>query len=153
VRRTRRRSTGLAGSKERTHESFPLLTALVLMLAAPGAADLRCIAVDGDTLRCGAERVRLLGIDAPELPGHCRQGRRCVPGDPLASTRSLRAALAQGPTTIRRIGTDRYGRTLALVRAGRTDLSCWQLARGQAIYKAQWDDGGALARICAAAGD
>jgi len=83
--------------------------------------------IDGDTLRCGDERVRLLGIDAPELPGHCQQGRHCAPGDPLASTRSLRAALLLGPIVIRRIGTDRYGRTLALVNAGRTDLSCWQL--------------------------
>jgi endonuclease YncB( thermonuclease family) len=63
----------------------------------------------------------------------------------------LRAALAQGPIVIQRIGTDHYGRTLALVRAGRTDLSCWQLSQGQAIYKPYWDDGGALARICLAA--
>ena len=108
--------------------------------------------IDGDTLRCGDERVRLLGIDAPELPGHCQQGRHCAPGDPLASTRSLRAALLLGPIVIRRIGTDRYGRTLALVNAGRTDLSCWQLLQRQAIYKPYWDDGGALARICPAAG-
>src|ERR1700712_1173347 len=48
-----------------------------------------CRVVDGDTLRCGNERVRLLGIDAPELPGHCRIGRACAPGDPYASTASL----------------------------------------------------------------
>jgi endonuclease YncB( thermonuclease family) len=28
-----------------------------------------CHAIDGDTLRCGEERIRLVGIDAPELPG------------------------------------------------------------------------------------
>jgi endonuclease YncB( thermonuclease family) len=109
-----------------------------------------CRVVDGDTLRCGAERVRLLGIDAPELPGHCQSGRICAPGDPFASTDSLRAALVP-PLQIDRMGTDQYGRTLALVRGARGDLSCWQLGRGQAIYKPQWDNGRRLAHICAAA--
>ena len=41
---------------------------------------------DGDTLRCqDGTRIRLSGIDAPELDGHCQPGRACVPGDPLAS--------------------------------------------------------------------
>ncbi len=53
-----------------------------------------CTATDGDTIRCGNERIRLLGIDAPELPGHCREGRRCAPGDPYAATTSLRKAIA-----------------------------------------------------------
>ena len=127
-----------------------MLAALLLLLAAspPAAA---CVAVDGDTLRCGVERVRLLGIDAPELPGHCQQARRCAPGDPYASTRSLRAALARGSITLRRFGTDHYGRTLALVSARGVDLSCWQLSHGQAIYKRSWDNEGQLARICLSA--
>ena len=36
--------------------------------------------VDGDTLKIDGERIRLLGIEAPEIHG-CRQGRVCVPGD------------------------------------------------------------------------
>ncbi|RYG89864.1 MAG: thermonuclease family protein [Alphaproteobacteria bacterium] len=111
-----------------------------------------CRVVDGDTLRCGSERVRLLGIDAPELPGHCYRGRVCAPGDPFASTRSLQSALV-GKLTIERIDQDRYGRTLALVRGSKGDLSCWQLTRQQARYRDDWDDGGRLARICPAAGN
>ena len=106
-----------------------------------------CRVVDGDTLRCGAERVRLLGIDAPELPGHCRQGRACAPGDPYASTDSLESALV-GSLSIERVGTDRYGRTLAMVRGSKGDLSCFQLARGQAVYKPDWDNGGRVAAKC-----
>jgi endonuclease YncB( thermonuclease family) len=39
-------------------------------------SDCRPIAVvDSNRLRCWEQKVRLLGIDAPELPGLCRQGR------------------------------------------------------------------------------
>ncbi|MGB3472088.1 MAG: thermonuclease family protein [Erythrobacter sp.] len=106
-----------------------------------------CRVTDGDTLRCGDERVRLLAIDAPEKPGQCRAGRICAPGDPIASERSLRAA-AKGTMLIRRVGTDRFGRTLALVEAGGKDLSCHQLETGAAIYNPKWDDGGYVFALC-----
>ena len=113
-------------------------------LAAP------CTVTDGDTIRCGEERIRLLAIDAPEKPGACREGRACAPGDPVASTESLRVAVAQGGLTVRRVGKDRYGRTLALVSAGGIDLSCHQLEQRQAIYVRRWDDSRAVARTCPA---
>jgi endonuclease YncB( thermonuclease family) len=131
-----------------------MLTALLFLLSGPSmplAPQVSCTVIDGDTLRCGSERVRLLGIDAPELPGHCQQGRNCASGDPYASTESLRSALELGPVTIQRFGKDHYGRTLALARAGRTDLSCWQVSHRQAIYRPQWDNERRLARICSAA--
>ena len=114
---------------------------------SPEAPLADCRVVDGDTLRCGSERVSLLGIDAPELPGHCRRGRNCAPGDPVASTTSLKSAVS-GDLTIVRVGTDRYGRTLALVSAAGQDLSCHQLAQGRAIYRRDWDDGGLVASRC-----
>jgi endonuclease YncB( thermonuclease family) len=109
-----------------------------------------CSVTDGDTIRCGGERIRLLGIDAPELPGHCRQGRNCAPGDPYASTASLETAMV-GSLTIERVGEDHYGRTLAVVAGDKGDLSCWQLAHDQVIYKADWDNGLRVARNCPAA--
>lgn len=126
-----------------------LVLSSLLSLAATGASPTTgpCRAVDGDTLRCGKERIRLIGIDAPELPGHCQRGRRCAPGDPFASRASL-AQAAHGPLTIMRMGTDHYGRTLALVIGAKGDLSCWQLRNRQARYRADWDDGRALARRC-----
>lgn len=122
-----------------------------LSMASPGAphseSGSACRVVDGDTLRCGSERVRLLGIDAPELPGHCATGRVCAPGDPEASSQSLAQALA-GALRFTRVGVDRYGRTLALVAGNRGDLSCWQLQHDQAIYKPNWDDDGRVAALC-----
>jgi micrococcal nuclease len=120
-------------------------------MASPGASQpavaSACRVVDGDTLRCGSERVRLLGIDAPELPGHCAAGRLCAPGDPYASSRSLEQALA-GNLKVTRVGLDRYGRTLALVAGNKGDLSCWQLQHDQATYKPNWDNDGRVAALC-----
>ncbi len=130
------------------------MIALALACAAcsplpdPVPIDQACTITDGDTIRCGDERIRLLGIDAPEKAGHCRAGRRCVPGDAEAASVSLAEGMEKGPLSIVRIGRDRYGRTLALVRAGGLDLSCHQLAAEQAVYIARWDDGGAVARTC-----
>lgn len=102
--------------------------------------------VDGDTIRLGSERVRLLGIDAPEIHG-CRPGRVCVPGDGEASKRSL-ARMISGGIRVQRVGQDRYGRTLAQVYAHGRNVACEQLRRGQAQYVAKWDDGGRLAAEC-----
>jgi endonuclease YncB( thermonuclease family) len=106
-----------------------------------------CHAVDGDTLRCGRERIRLVGIDTAEMPGHCRSGRACVEGDPFAAKAALSGAIA-GSMEIERLGTDRYGRTLALVRGPLGDLSCSQLHAGHAIYRADWDVGGKMRQGC-----
>lgn len=107
-----------------------------------------CSVTDGDTLRCGEERVRLLAIDAPELAGHCRPGRDCVEGDPLAATAALEAAVEGRALTIARFGQDRYGRTLAVVYADGASTSCAMIASGNAEYVSKWDRNGYVAREC-----
>lgn len=109
-------------------------------------AFLACIAIDGDTLRCGAERVRLLGLDAPELHA-CRKGRVCVSGDPVAAKDALARLIAPG-VTITRVGQDRYGRTLALVYAGGRNVGCALIVGGNAEYVGKWDNGRRLASDC-----
>lgn len=91
--------------------------------------------VDGDTIRCQSERVRLVGIDAPEMPGHCRAGRVCTPGDPFRSKERLQELTAEGAITCRREGQDRYGRTLARCSAPTGDISCAMVASGMAILR------------------
>jgi len=103
--------------------------------------------VDGDTLRCADQRIRLLGIDSPEM-GPCPRWRVCVPGDGQAAKRSLIQALRFGRLRYEPVTTDRFGRTVAVVWAGKVNLSCWQLQRAQAVYKPNWDDGGIIARDC-----
>jgi endonuclease YncB( thermonuclease family) len=116
-------------------------------VSAKGDEVLACRVTDGDTIRCGEERIRLLAIDAPELPGHCRTGRDCAPGDPYASSASLGEAMI-GAIRIERFGTDRYGRTLGSLTADSGNLSCWQLDHHQAIYKPRWDNQMKVARTC-----
>ncbi len=117
-------------------------------LPPPVPIEAVCSATDGDTLRCGEERIRLLGIDSPEMAGHCREGRACAPGDPLAAQRSLAEALASGRLTIVRVKKDRYGRTLGVVNAGAVNLSCRQLEAGAATYRPDWDDRGLVRGAC-----
>lgn len=126
-----------------------VMPASTLSFLKPGYDDTvsGCTVTDGDTIRCAGERIRLLGIDTPELPGHCREGRECVEGDPYAATRSLTDALI-GTIRINRAGEDQYGRTLATLSSDKGDLSCWQLQHGYAVYIARWDNGRRVIRTC-----
>ena len=113
--------------------------------AAPEVAN--CLAIDGDTLNCEGESIRLLGIDAPEMAGHCAPGRNCAPGDPIVSRSTLSGVLQQSMKIVR-VGEDQYGRTLAMVYAGNLNLSCYQLSSRQAVYVSDWDDGGRVQSVC-----
>lgn len=84
---------------------------------------LAALAIDGDTLRCGGVGlVRLARIDAPEMAGHCRRGRQCAPGDPVAAKAALSAMLV-GPVRCKHVDAvpgwrgfeprERYGRIVA----------------------------------------
>lgn len=68
-------------------------------------------AIDGDTFKLGANRYRLAYIDAPELPGHCRVGRQCVPGDPYAAKAQLQWMLDHD-NLCHALGLDYYHRVL-----------------------------------------
>ena len=77
---------------------LPLLTATIIACTAPSVHD-------GDTLRCGSERVRLFGVDAPEL----RRGQ--TPAEPFAyEARDELIRLTRGRVGCRFVERDRYGR-------------------------------------------
>src|SRR5690606_17174665 len=76
---------------------------------------------DGDSLRMGEERIRLEGIDAPELAQTCIRA-----GEAYPCGREARDALARlvgdAPVECESRGRDRYGRLLARCRAQGVDL-------------------------------
>lgn len=114
--------------------------AVAALAPSPGeaASDISCsriIVVDGDTFRCDGKRIRLQGIDAPELDGHCRPGRQCTPGDPVASTDNLKGLMARGTNRCNQTDTDRYGRIVARCTSGGADLSCEQVRSGHAVLR------------------
>lgn len=109
-----------------------------LPMIAFAAASFACASPwhhDGDNIRCaGADgTMRLYGIDAPEMPGSCRPGRRCTPGDPYAARDALRALTDGRRVTCEQLDTDNYGRPVVLCEAGGVDLSCAMIASGHAV--------------------
>jgi len=93
---------------------------------------------DGDTIRCGRERVRLADIDAPELPDSpkCQDGRRsyawCDFDAGYRSRDALRAFLQSGKVEVYRQGEDKYGRTLAIVSVNGVSAGDYLISLGLA---------------------
>lgn len=99
----------------------------VVVLPHTGAHE-RAYAIDGDTLRVRGERVRIMGLDAPETDAHCP--REAV----LArqATERMRALVSDG-VEIEPHGRDRYGRLLAFVTDARgRDVARVMIAEGLA---------------------
>jgi micrococcal nuclease len=86
--------------------------------------------IDGDTLQLSSgERVRIENIDAPELQARCEAERRLA----LAAKADLAQAVGDGSgLRVERSGVDRYGRTLAKLRRGGTDIGETMISRGLA---------------------
>lgn len=113
-------------------------TILALALCASPAVH------DGDTIRCGVERVRIMNIDAPELPGssrcdprHLRGGANpswCDYDKGFASRDALITFIARGQVMLERHGTDRYGRTLAKITVNGRDAGAYLVSQGRARW-------------------
>ncbi|MFN4229861.1 thermonuclease family protein [Parvibaculum sp.] len=76
---------------------------------------------DGDTITIEGERIRIIGLDAPEIGS----GARCASeaSAAIAARNRLSDLLADAEITLRRDGTDRYGRTLAYIYADGRDVA------------------------------
>lgn len=73
---------------------------------------------DGDTLSSGTERIRLIGVDAPDMKQTCRDARGQNWACGLAARDRLAALIAQGTVACAPQGRDRDGRRLAVCSAG-----------------------------------
>jgi endonuclease YncB( thermonuclease family) len=118
---------------------------------------LLCLAatvIDGDSIRCrNLGEVRLLGIDTADYRSSrpCRGNygdHVCNDNQARAAKVSLRTALVRGTVRVMPVSRDRYGRMIAVVTVGTTNLSCFQIRRGVARYIGRYDNGGMIAKDC-----
>ncbi len=92
---------------------------------------------DGDNLRCRivTGSIRLQGIDAPEMPGACRAGRRCVDGDPFAARDYFRSPTRGKTLQCVQEDTDNYDRAIVNCTAGTVNISCAMIGSGDAVWR------------------
>lgn len=83
---------------------------------------------DGDTIKLHGTTYRLWGIDAPELKQDCPDG---WPAGRLAATH-LQSLIAGRNVICEHRDTDRYGRAVAVCRAGGEDLGAIMVRDGYA---------------------
>ena len=88
--------------------------------------------VDGDTIEVKDQKIRLWGIDAPELAQRCTEDGAVYPCG-LDASHALAKRIERKQVTCVRRDTDRYGRMVALCTVEGVDISQWMVAQGQAI--------------------
>jgi endonuclease YncB( thermonuclease family) len=107
----------LATEPERVNEHFTR--------CGPGRGH-ACV-IDGDTIKLGDRKIRIIGIDTPEVKAQC-------PAEAVAAeaaTAELQRLLNQGPfEMVGRVGNqqDRYGRDLRALRRTRSDGTVQSIA-------------------------
>ena len=90
-----------------------------------------CLAIDGDTIKCDGERLRIWGIDSPEMS--------TAEGPPA---KAYMAKLIDGQAVRCELkGWDRYKRTLAICHVNNTDIACEMVRAKQAKDWARYSGG------------
>ena len=117
--------------------SAGLAVAILLLAAVPSAVAAETVTgpatvTDGDSLRIAEERIRLIGIDAPERRQTCRiHGREWPCG--IEARDALRRLVRGRTVTCDVLGRDRWRRALAVCRAGALEFNREMVRRGWAL--------------------
>lgn len=108
--------------------------------ASAGDVSGRARLVDGDTIEVAGQSVRLHGIDAPETAQACTDGggRRFACG--AQATEALRRLIGGGDVSCAGDEQDRYGRLIAVCRAGGVELNREMVRLGMAVAYEQYSD-------------
>ena len=93
--------------------------------------------IDGDTINLGGKRIRLHGIDAPELAQMCTVRAKTTPCG-VASRNTLIGFVAGATVTCTRQDIDRYGRDVSKCEVAGFDLSAGLVKAGQAVAYRQY---------------
>jgi len=114
------------------------------------APDVRGLAEvsDGDTLRIGATRIRIFGIDAPEAGQRCDQGEKGSWRCGRAATDRLRELIGGRPVRCIPRDRDKYGRLVASCSVSGIDLGGRMVSEGLArAYTRYGNDYAAAERL------
>lgn len=120
------------------------LIVALLLIAGPAMAETisgEARVKDGDSLVVAGVEIRMQGIDAPEWSQTCTNktdGHEWSCG--RAARRHLSELIDGRPVRCERVDTDKYGRTVALCHAGRTNLNRRMVGDGWAFAYLKYSD-------------
>jgi endonuclease YncB( thermonuclease family) len=108
----------------------------------------RALVVDGDTIDVGAERIRIHGIDAPEVAQRCANGRGGTWACGERAAERMAELVEASPVSCAPKSRDQYGRIVAVCRARGVDVGkalvreglAWAFRRYSEDYAAQEDE-------------
>ncbi|MEP0940572.1 MAG: thermonuclease family protein [Rhizobiaceae bacterium] len=101
--------------------------------------------VDGDSLVLNELRLRLMGIDAPELDQQCGSQTGAWPCG-IQARKELRGKVKRAPVNCTTWGEDRYQRLLAICSVGELELNAWLVEQGWAVDYGGYANEEAMAR-------
>ena len=88
--------------------------------------------VDGDSLVLEGERIRLMGIDAPELAQICNRNAKVWMCGKAARS-ALRKHISSALVLCRSSGEDQFGRWLAICKMNDQEINAWMVEAGWAV--------------------
>jgi len=120
--------------------TLSLFISISLASAEEIVLDGRLEVVDGDTIKQGKKRIRLYGIDAPELKQKCedKNGKKWDCGQ-VAKTR-LNQTIYGKQVLCKTKGKDRYKRILAICYVDGTDINEHMVREGLAESYSQYSE-------------
>ncbi len=118
--------------RKHTKKVLGAIAAVILVLTAPYTLSGGVRVIDGDTIHVDDAKIRLWGIDAPELSQTCeRDGRQYACGQ---EARAFLAALVKKEgLSCAPADTDTYGRIVARCKIGETDIARAMVQAGWAM--------------------
>lgn len=93
----------------------------------------RAFIIDGDTLKINGTKIRLIGVDAPEISQKCKTHGHVENCGEIVKLRLVQATSGE-ITTCYSHGKDFYGRILAECYVNDININKWLLREGLAVY-------------------
>lgn len=93
----------------------------------------RAFIIDGDTLKINGIKIRLVGVDAPEISQKCKTHGHIENCGEIVKLRLVQAT-SNEDTTCYSHGRDYFGRVLAECYVNDININKWLLREGLAVY-------------------